>query len=116
MSKVGRFITDPKAGTYCQVRLDSGEKILVSHEKSGLQNGHLAVEIAKWLGFGSDRICVLDLDTAEGRASMLRVLAVVPQSAQSTPLEALVEYVQEARDADDVRARCQALYAGARVA
>jgi hypothetical protein len=116
MSKVGRPARDPGDVTYCRVRLDSGEKVLVSHEKSGAQNGRLAVEIPRWLGFNFERVCVLDLDTVEGRASMLRVLAVVPQAAQATPLESLVEYVQEARDVDDVRWRCQALYAGARVA
>jgi hypothetical protein len=116
MSKVGRSAPHPGDVTYCRVRLDSGEKVLVSHEKSGDQNGRLAVEIPRWLGLNSERVCVLDLDTVEGRASMLRVLAVVPQSTHATPLESLVEYVQEARDTDDVRWRCRALYAGARVA
>ena len=27
MAKVGPFIRDPKAGSYCQITLDSGEKI-----------------------------------------------------------------------------------------
>jgi hypothetical protein len=116
MSKVGRFVTDPKAGTYCHVRLDSGDKILVSHEKERGEVGHLAVEISKWLGLGSTRICILDLDTAEGRASFLRVTAAVPQRPEATPLEALVEYVKEARDVDDLRGRCHALHPAARVA
>jgi hypothetical protein len=116
MSKIGRSARGPGDVTYCRVRLDSGEKILVSHEKSGLQNGRLAVEIPRWLGLNAERVCVLDLDTVEGRASMLRVLAVVPPRSDCTPLESLVEYVQEARDVDDVRWRCRALYAGARVA
>ena len=30
MAKVGRFVTDPRAGAYCQVTLDTGEKIVVS--------------------------------------------------------------------------------------
>ena len=116
MSKVGRFVTDPKAGTYCHVRLDSGDKILVSHEKERGELGHLAVEISKWLGLGSERICILDLDTAEGRASFLRVSAAVPQSAQATPLEALVEYVKEAKNTDELRQRCGALFPALRVA
>ena len=33
MAKVGRFVTDPKAGSYCRITLDSGERILVSHDK-----------------------------------------------------------------------------------
>jgi len=28
MTRVGRFVTDPRAGAYCQIVLDSGEKIL----------------------------------------------------------------------------------------
>ena len=27
MAKVGRVVTDPKAGSYCRVTLDSGERI-----------------------------------------------------------------------------------------
>jgi hypothetical protein len=33
MSKVGRWITDPKADTYCTIRLDSSEKIVVLPER-----------------------------------------------------------------------------------
>ena len=29
MAKVGRFVTDPRAGAYCQITLDTGEKIVV---------------------------------------------------------------------------------------
>ena len=39
MGKVGRFVIDPKAGAYCQVVLDSGEKILVNHDKGGFKGG-----------------------------------------------------------------------------
>lgn len=35
MGKVGRFVTDPKGGAYCQVTLDSGETMLVSHDSMG---------------------------------------------------------------------------------
>ena len=37
MAKVGRFVTDPKPGAYCQVVLDSGEKIIVNHDKGGFK-------------------------------------------------------------------------------
>ena len=30
MAKVGRFVTDPRAGAYCQITLDSGEKIVIT--------------------------------------------------------------------------------------
>ena len=39
MAKVGRFVTDPKAGVYCQITLDSGEKIIVNHDKGGSREG-----------------------------------------------------------------------------
>jgi hypothetical protein len=37
MGKVGRFVTDPKAWAFCQIALDSGEKVLVSHDKGGFK-------------------------------------------------------------------------------
>jgi hypothetical protein len=37
MGKVGRFITDPKARAYCQIVLDSGEKIILNHDKGGFR-------------------------------------------------------------------------------
>jgi len=39
MGKVGRFVSDPKAGAYCQIVLDGGEKILVNHDKGGFKGG-----------------------------------------------------------------------------
>ncbi len=46
MAKVGRFITGPRAGAYCQITLDSGEKILVNH-KGGFNSGWLTIEVSK---------------------------------------------------------------------
>jgi hypothetical protein len=37
MPKVGRFVVDPGAGADCQVTLDNGEKILVSHDQEKLK-------------------------------------------------------------------------------
>ena len=51
MPKVGRFVTDPRAGAYCQITLDSGEKIIVNHEKGGFKGGLLTIEVTKFLGF-----------------------------------------------------------------
>lgn len=45
MPKVGRFVTDPRAGAYCQITLDSGDKIVVHHEKDGFKGGLLTVEV-----------------------------------------------------------------------
>jgi hypothetical protein len=44
MGKVGRFVVDPKAGAYCDVTLDNGEKLIVNHEKGGFKGGVLTVD------------------------------------------------------------------------
>ena len=78
MAKVGRFITDPKAGAYCQIVLDSGEKITVSHDKGGFKGGHLAIEVPKWMGMSSDRVFECDLDGAAGKAAIGRLTQGAP--------------------------------------
>jgi hypothetical protein len=50
MTKVGRFVTDPRAGAYCQVTLDSGEKILVNHDRGETARGSLVIEQIRWWG------------------------------------------------------------------
>ena len=69
MGKVGRFVTDPKAGAYCDVTLDNGEKLVVNHDKGGFKGGHLSVEKKKWMGLGSERLFRCDLDSPAGKAS-----------------------------------------------
>ena len=71
MPKVGRFVTDPKAGAYCQIILDSGEKIIVNHDKGGFKGGLLTIEVSKFMGLSSDRIFACDLDSPEGAAALL---------------------------------------------
>jgi|KBSSwiStaDraftv2_1062776.scaffolds.fasta_scaffold1430598_1 hypothetical protein len=66
MAKVGRFVTDPRAGSYCYVTVDTGEKLLVSHEKSG-QKGRLTVALVKLWGLSSETLFAASLDLA-GRA------------------------------------------------
>ena len=66
MPKVGRFVTDPRAGAYGQITLDSGEKIIVNHEKGGFKGGSLSLEKKKWMGLGSDRLFICDLDSPAG--------------------------------------------------
>jgi hypothetical protein len=39
MAKVGVFVTDPKAGAYCRITLDKGEKIVINHDKGGFNGG-----------------------------------------------------------------------------
>jgi hypothetical protein len=48
MAKVGRFVTDPKAGSYCRITLDSGDRILVSHSKGRGGGGSVTIEEVRW--------------------------------------------------------------------
>ena len=110
MGKVGRFVSDPKAGAYCDVTLDNGDKIVVNHEKGGFKGGHLSLEKKKWMGLGSERLFTCDLDTAPGKAALARLTQGVPaDSARATPLGAFAEYVKDCTNAEDAKAKCEAL-------
>ena len=110
MSKVGRFVTDPKAGSYCEITLDSGEKIIVNHDKGGFKAGRVTIEKTKWLGMASDRIAECDLERADGQQALARLTEGAPAgSARATPLGAFVEYVKDCPSVDDVRAACAAI-------
>jgi hypothetical protein len=110
MSKVGRFVTDPKAGSYCQITLDSGEKIIVNHDKGGFKGGSLTIEVTKFMGFSSNRIFFCDLESPEGQAALVRLTRGARQgSVEATPLGALVDYVRRCGSAADAKARCATL-------
>lgn len=107
MSKVGRFVSDPKAGAYCQITLDSGEKILVNHARGGMKGGPLTIETQGWLGFGGQKLFSCDLDGPEARAALARLTKGAPaDSARATPLGAFVELVKDCRSVQEVRAKC----------
>ena len=113
MPKVGRFVTDPRAGAYCQITLDSGEKIIVNHEKGGFKGGLLSIEASKFMGLSSERIFACNLDSPEG----VRVLAWLtrgaePGSLAATPLAAAVEFVKDAGSLAELKTRCAALMSG----
>jgi hypothetical protein len=113
MGKVGRFVTDPRAGAYCQVSLDSGEKILISHDKGGFAAGAVTIQEVRWWGLASgETLLTCDLGREEGRSILARLVeGAAPGSARATPLGAFVEYVKDARSLEDVKARCAALAA-----
>jgi hypothetical protein len=114
MGKVGRFISDPKAGAYCDVTLDNGEKLTVNHDKGGFKGGHLTIEKKKWMGLGSDRIFSCDLDSAQGKAAVTRLTeGVSKESVGATPLGAFAEYIKDAGSVDEVKSKCAALLAPA---
>jgi hypothetical protein len=112
MAKVGRFIVDPKAGAYCQITLDSGEKIVVNHDKGGFKGGRLTIEVTKLFGLSSERIFTCDLDGA-GKAALSALTRDAPEgSLGATPLGAFVEFVKDSRSVSDVKQRCAALPSG----
>jgi hypothetical protein len=111
MAKVGRFVTDPREGSYCQITLDSGEKILVSHDKGGFAGGSITVQEVRWWGFASgETLLRCDLDSGEGQRILARLVHGAPaESARATPLGALVEYAKDARSLGELKTKCAAL-------
>lgn len=112
MPKVGRFVTDPRAGAYCQITLDSGEKVIVNHDKGGFKGGQLTIEVSKFMGLSSDRIFACNLDSPAGQ----EVLAFLTRGAEvgslrATPLGAAVEFVRDAATLAALKARCADLKA-----
>jgi hypothetical protein len=109
MTKVGRFVIDPHVGSYCYVTVDTGEKLLVSHEKTGTR-GNLTVALLKLWGFSSEAVFATSLDSPEGRAILARLTTgAVAGSADATPLGALVHYLKDCGSLAAVRAKCTAL-------
>lgn len=114
MGKVGRFVSDPKAGAYCQITLGSGEKILVNHDKGGFKGGTLTIAQTKWMGLASDTFFTCSLDGPEGKAAFGRLTkGVDPSSARATPLGAFVEYVKDCKDVAAVKSKCAPLVVSA---
>ena len=111
MAKIGPFITDPKAGAYCHITLDSGEKIIVNHEKGGFKGGRLTIEVSKLMGFSSDRIFTCNLDSPEGGVA-LDTLTAGAHGAEATPLGAFVKYVRDCRSVAELKTRCESLLTG----
>jgi hypothetical protein len=111
MAKVGRFVTDPKAGAYCQITLDSGEKILINHQGSGFKDGRVTIDVLKFLGFSSDRIFTCDLDSPEGRAALAHLTrdARHGSAEATTTLGAFVAHVRRCTSVAEVKATCAAL-------
>ena len=115
MAKIGTFVIDPKAGSYCHITLESGERIVVSHDQGGFKGGTLTVLETRWWGFATgETLLTCNLDSAEGRAAMARLTqGGDPKSARATPLGAFVYALAECKSLNDARARCTALLGGA---
>jgi hypothetical protein len=110
MGKVGRWVTDPKAGAYCKIALGGGETIIVNHEKGGFNGGWLTIERVKFMGLSSDRVFACNLDSEEGKTA-LRFLTrdATERSLVATPLGAFVKYVQSSQTVEEVEAQCSSL-------
>jgi hypothetical protein len=115
MAKIGTFVVDPKAGSYCNIVLDSGERIIVSHDQGGFKGGTLTVLETRWWGFATgETLLTCNLDAPEGKAALASLTqGVDPKSARATPLGAFVHALGACKSLADARARCAALRAGA---
>jgi hypothetical protein len=111
MGKVGRFVTDAKVGAYCQISLDSGQKILVSHDKGGFTEGAVTIEEVRWWGLmPGETLLRCELGREEGQRTLARLTEMTGAAgAGATPLGAVVEYVKDARSVSEVKAKCAAL-------
>jgi hypothetical protein len=110
MPKVGRFLVDPNAGSYCQIVLDNGQKIMVNHDKGGFKGGSVTIEVVKFMGLSSDRIFTCDLDSPEGKAALSELTREAkPGTVDATPLGAFVHVVKDCGSAADIKQRCTAL-------
>jgi hypothetical protein len=111
MTKIGTFVTDPKAGGYCRITLDSGQKIIVNHAEGGFKGGPLTIEEVKWMGLGAgEMLFQCDLSSPAGKEILASVTrGAAPGSADATPLGAFVNYVKDCRSIADLKAKCSAL-------
>lgn len=110
MAKVGRFVTDPKAGAVCQITLDSGEKITVNHEGRGFNDGRVTIEVLKFLRFAAECIFTCDLDSPEGRAALTHLTRDARQgSVETTALGAFVAHIKSCTSVAEVKTSCAAL-------
>ena len=115
MARVGQFVMDPKAGGYCHVTLDSGEKLLVNHDQGGFKGGSVTISLVKLWGFSSETLYQCNLEGAEGKTILAELTRNAPPGgAAATPLGAFVNYVKECKSVDDVRVKCAALAAAQR--
>jgi hypothetical protein len=115
MAKIGTFVVDPKAGSYCHLTLDSGDRLVVSHDQGGFKGGTLTVLETRWWGFATgETLLTCDLDSPQGKAALARLTqGVDPKSARATPLGAFVYALAECKSLADARAKCVGVVSGA---
>lgn len=114
MAKIGRFVTIP-TGSYCTITLDSGEKLVVNHEQGppGLSSGgRLTIDRLKLMGFSSETIVQIDLDAAEGKATLAALTKGRTPAASASPLGVFVSHIEGCASVGEVVARCRQLLQG----
>ena len=110
MATVGPIITVPM-GSYCNVTLASGARLVVSHyrqERRGPGPTHLIVERLTMIGFNSEILFHIGLETVEGRRVLAR-LGETQSVTLASPLRALVAHIQDCVSIDQVVAACRHL-------
>jgi hypothetical protein len=112
MAKVTRWVTDPYAGGHCTLVLDSGEKIVVKHEKGEYRIGWLTIDQSKFLGFNRERVFVCNLQSPAGVAALKFLTRnAEADSVEATPLGAFVKYLETSRSIGEIKTRCAAVMA-----
>lgn len=114
MAKVSQVVTIP-TGSYCHIKLDSGERIIVNHESGapGSSTGaRLTVDRLKLMGFSSETVVNIALDAPEGKAVLAELTKAETLGAFGSPLLAFVAYVQGCASIAEVVARCRELLQG----
>ena len=102
MGKVGRWVTDPYTGSSCTLSLDSGDKLVIKHEKAGHKTGWLMIDRLKALGLNRERVFACNLDSPEG-------IAALEFLKDDSPLRAFIRYLETCRSVDEVKSRCAAV-------
>ena len=114
MARVGQFCAIP-TGSYCNITLDSGETIGVNHEQArrgATGRGRLTIDRLKLMGFSSETVVKIDLDSAEGMAALAELTKEGTPGTPGSPLRVFVAYVQKCASVSEVIARCRHLLQG----
>jgi hypothetical protein len=110
VSTIGRFVADPQGGGFCELDLDGGQSIKVSHQKMASREGWLTIDMMKFMGASSGRVFVVNLDSPEGKAAMVQLTRdVPPENILAIPLGAFVSYINDCWSVEEVQTKCRAL-------
>ena len=111
MPKIGQLVSIP-TGQYCNITLDSGEKIIVNYEQGGgggTGSACLTVDRVKMFGLSSDRVFAIDLDAKTGKTA----LTALTRDGGGSALQRFVAYIQDCRSIAELTARCRQLVGAA---